>query len=164
MRSPCIVDASVLIDLSKGRILPLLFDLPLQPHAPDLVLDEMIEPDRNSLLSLGLGRAEMTPDQLIEVAQIQAADGRLSVGDCAALITARELGMTLLTGDQRLRQRAEESSVPVHGVLWLLDQIEEAGLLSGSELGAALHRILLEGARLPVSECEARFNRWEPPQ
>jgi predicted nucleic acid-binding protein len=113
---------------------------------------------------LGLQRAEMTPDQLIEAAQVQAADGRLSVGDCAALITARDLGLTLLTGDQRLRKRAEDVSVAVHGVLWILDQIETADLLTAPELAGALRRILLEGARLPNSECEVRFNRWEPPQ
>ncbi len=161
MRLPCIVDASVLIDLSRGGILPLLFELSIQSFAPDLVLGEMIEPDRISLLSLGLERAEMTPDQLVEAVQMQAADGRLSMGDCAALITARDLGVTLLTGDQRRRKRAEENSVPVHGVLWLLDEIEEAGLLTGPELAAALHKIMLEGARLPITECEIRFKRWE---
>jgi predicted nucleic acid-binding protein len=164
MRLPCIVDASVLIDLSKGGILPLLFELPIQSFAPDLVLDEMIQPDRISLLNLGLKHAEMTPDQLIEAMRMQVADGQLSVGDCAALITARDLYMALLTGDRRLRKRAEDADVPVHGVLWLLDQVEEAGLLSGPELADVLRTILLEGARLPVSECEMRFKRWEPPQ
>jgi predicted nucleic acid-binding protein len=97
------------------------------------------------------------------ISRARAADGRLSVGDCAALITVRDLGITLLTGDQRLRTRAEDVSVAVHGMLWILDQIEAADLLTAPELAGALRRILLEGVRLPNSECEVRFNRWEPP-
>ncbi len=95
---------------------------------------------------------------------MQAVDGRLSIGDCAALITARDLGMTLLTGDQRLRKRAEETGVTGHGVLWILDQVEAAGLLTGPELAGVLRTILLEGARLPATECAMRLSRWEPPQ
>lgn len=101
-------------------------------------MDEMIKPDRVSLIGLGLERAEMTPNHLIETAQAQAEHSRLSLGDCAALITARDLGATLLTGDQRLRQHAEEAGIPVHGVLRILDRIEAADLLTGPELAAAL--------------------------
>lgn len=42
----CIIDANILIDLSRGDLLTWLFALPFQFAAPDGVLDELVEPDR----------------------------------------------------------------------------------------------------------------------
>jgi predicted nucleic acid-binding protein len=91
---------------------------------------------------------------------MRAEDSRLSLGDCSAFVAARDEGNSLLTGDKRLRDQAEDISLETHGVLWVLDEIEAAGLLNHAELAVSLQKILDEGARLPVHECERRFQRW----
>jgi predicted nucleic acid-binding protein len=156
----CIVDANVLIDLNRGDILPRLFDLPLRFAVPDGVLDELVEPDRKLLQDMGLERTEMTPDQILEAAQMSAMDPHLSLGDCTAFVAARDEQALLLTGDAALRTLAEQAGVTVHGVLWVLDEFEAARLLTGLELAACLRQMLAEGARLPLAECEARLERW----
>jgi predicted nucleic acid-binding protein len=157
----CIVDANILIDLSQGEVLPFLFKIPMQVAAPTVVLDEMIRPDQETLLEMGLERSLLTVEQVLEAAQMSAADARLSLGDCAAFIAARDEETALLTGDQRLRKRAEEAGIEVHGVLWVLDAIETAGLTAGPALAASLRKMLNEGARLPADEVEWRLKRWE---
>jgi predicted nucleic acid-binding protein len=156
----CVVDANILIDLNNGEILTRLFDLPLEIAASDAVLDELTEPDRNTLQHMGLGRMVLSPAQLVEAVQMHAGDPRLSLGDCTAFIAARDDNRLLLTGDKRLRDRAGALPLPTHGLLWILDEIEAAGLLSNSELAASLQKMLDEGARLPSDECEKRLQRW----
>lgn len=157
----CIIDTNILIDLSRGNLLTWLFALPFQFAAPDGVLDELIEPDRERLRQMGLQRASLTTEQLLEAALLSAEHRRLSLGDCTALIAARDAQAMLLTGDAGLRALAQEQGVAVHGVLWVLDELEAAGLLGGPALAASLRLMLAEGARLPGDECNARLKRWE---
>lgn len=157
----CIIDANILIDLSQGGVLLYLFQLPIQLVAPSVVLDEMIEPDRKVLVDMGIEQSDLTIEQYLEAAQMHAANNQLSLGDCAAFIAARDEKLTLLTGDRRLRNRAEEAGIEVHGVLWILDEIEVNELLAGPALAASLRQMLDEGARLPAGACEMRFKRWE---
>ncbi len=156
----CVIDANILIDLNNGGILAQLFILALEVSTPDAVLDEMIEPDQYLLQDMGLAITTLSPTQLLEVVSMHVEDARLSLGDCAAFIAARDERVSLLTGDKRLRDRAEEISLETHGVLWVLDEIEAAVLLSPTELAASLQKMLDHGARLPAHECEQRLLRW----
>jgi predicted nucleic acid-binding protein len=156
-----LVDSSVLIDLGNGGVLPQLFQLDVRLAAPELVLDELMEPDREQLQAMGLERVTLTPEELLEAQSLAAEDRRLSVADCAALIAARNKAMTLLTGDRRLRRMADMGGVPVHGALWVLDQIAAANLLGRQALAVALRKLLISGARLPTEACERRLRRWE---
>jgi predicted nucleic acid-binding protein len=157
----CIIDANILIDLSRGDLLTWLFALPGQFAAPDGVLDELVEPDRERLRQMGLQRAALSTEQLLEAALLRAEHQQLSFGDCTALIAARDAQAMLLTGDAGLRAFAQEHDVEVHGVLWVMDELEAASILNGPALAASLRRMLDRGARLPADECRARLKRWE---
>lgn len=157
----CLVDSSVLIDLGYGGVLLQLFRLEVKLAAPELVLDELVKPDRERLQEMGLERADLIPEQLLEAQAMATNDGRLSVADCAVFIAAREGNTTLLTGDGRLRRLAKERGVSVHGALWVLDRIEAAYLLEAHALTACLRRMLANGARLPSEACDRRLRHWE---
>lgn len=156
----CVVDSNILIDLNNGNILARLFELPLDITAPDAVLDELVEPSRSALYQLGLHSITLTSAQVIEAALLQASDPRISLGDASALTAAQYEGALLLTGDKRLRDKAAAVSLPTHGVLWVLDLLEDAGLLHSTELATSLRLMLDAGARLPAEECKTRFQRW----
>jgi len=82
----CLADSSVLIDLGNGGVLPQLFQLSVELAAPELILDELVEPDRERLQAMGLARATLTPEELMEAQSLAAEDRRLSMADCAAFI------------------------------------------------------------------------------
>ncbi len=159
----CIVDTNILIDLNRGDLLGWLFALPFQFAAPDGVLDELQEPDRDRLRQMGLQRIALSTEQLLQAALLSAEHRHLSLGDCTALIAARMTQSVLLTGDAGLRRLAHQQGITVHGVLWVLDELEAAELLSYSALAASLRQMLTAGARLPVDECDIRLKRWERP-
>jgi len=146
----CIVDTNILIDLNRGNLLEWLFALPFQFAAPDGVLDELREPDRERLRRMGLQRIALSTEQLFQAASLSAEHRHLSLGDCTALIATRTTQSVLLTGDAGLRRLAYQQGITVHGVLWVLDELEAAGLLSYAALAASLRQMLAAGARLPV--------------
>ena len=81
---------------------------------------------------------DLTPD---EVGQALAVKGRhpgLSANDCFCLVTARAYPGILLTGDALLRRVAAEDGLRVHGVLWVVDELEAGAICARSLLSRAL--------------------------
>jgi len=97
---------------------------------------------------------------LIELSPMEAEHGQdylsrdpaLSVPDAFALALARARAWTLVTGDRRLRQMAQAAVVPVHGLLWLFEQLANEGA-DCALLSAGLARVLEHPlCRLPRPE------------
>ena len=85
--------------------------------------------DRRQQASRGVCAAERSA---------QGSSG-LSANDGLCLLLARHRSSSvLLTGDRLLRRAAEDAGVRVHGALWVVDQLQAAGVCSASRLIAAL--------------------------
>jgi predicted nucleic acid-binding protein len=125
-------DASCLIDLHKGRLLHAMLSLPYHFVVPFPVraseLLDFTAQEWRVLDDGGMETFDLPPDAVGEALEIKAGRARLSANDCFCLVTTlRHEKAVLLTGDQHLRRTADEMGVEVHGVLWLLDQLREAG-------------------------------------
>ena len=70
------------------------------------------------------------------------------------------LNSLLLTGDGPLRTQAKNRCVEVHGTLWIMDRIVEAGALANIIVAERLMTLLKTGRFLPPSECEKRLKKW----
>jgi len=55
---------------------------------------------------------------------------------------------------------ARRIPVPVHGVLWVLDELLANILINSTEACIALKAILANGARLPQKAVEQRLKYW----
>ena len=158
----CVFDTNVLIDLYAGGVLRPTFLLPIVPVVPDVLIAELIEPDGRLLLDLGLARMELPGPQVERVYDLAVLHRRISSNDLFALVLAEMLGATLLTGDRNLRQVAQGRGVPVHGTLWLLDEMVSSGVIPRLLGAQALKRMLNRGSRLPGVECQKRIRQWGP--
>ena len=140
----CVIvnDASCLIDLRKGGLLGVVCDLPYRfviplPVRASEVLD-LSEAEWQALDEAGMITHDLTPE---EVGQALAVKGRhpgLSANDCFCLVTARAYPGVLLTGDALLRRVAAEDGLRVHGVLWVVDELEAGAICARSLLSRAL--------------------------
>lgn len=81
---PYVVDANVLIDLYLSELLRELFNLPLELVAPDVVIAELLQPDAEEVLAYGLRQAELSGQQVEEVAFL-----RLSIADSPSVTCPR---------------------------------------------------------------------------
>jgi len=135
-------DASCLIDLRKGRLLRALMTLPYRFVIPLPVRAELIdftEDDWRMLDDGGLETFDLPPDRVGEAFALKGAHPRLSANDCFCLVAARCWSDSiLLTGDNLLRRVAGGDGVRVHGVLWVVDELDANAACSADLLVAAL--------------------------
>jgi predicted nucleic acid-binding protein len=85
----------------------------------------------------------------------------LTPTSCAVLVAARTTHAVLLTGDMRLRELARQQAIEVHGTLWLLEEIEQQGILSSQAAISALEGMLALGRRLPQQACARLIKHWQ---
>jgi predicted nucleic acid-binding protein len=69
--------------------------------------------------------------------------------------------LTLLTGDAALRKTAQEKNIPVHGLLWVFDELVKNNLIPHKTAFEKLTYILSINPRLPVEECKKRLSKWK---
>ncbi len=160
-QSRLVLDTSVIIDLQRGGIVKELFALSYEFVSPDVIIAELGEPDGTDLENLGLKSAEFTSEQVREVLELTPHHPHISARDIFALLLASHGGLPLLTGDRSLRNLAGKHRVPVHGTLWILDEMVKQSVLTKGQAVHALRQILLQGGRLPAEECEKRLRTWE---
>lgn len=156
-------DSSALIDLAKTRLLENLLQLPYRFVIPDvLYADEIItlrHYHREQLLDIGFELGTLDGPQVGKASAYSQQYPQLSLNDCFALVMAQTTpDAILLTGDQRLRRVAEQQSVAVHGILWILDQAYEQGTVDAVTLHAALFLLASDPlTRLPGKELQKRM-------
>lgn len=155
-------DTSVLIDLERGQLLEPCFRLPYEFAVPDLLYKrELAEFGGPALVAQGLRIEELTGAELASVQVVRRENSGLSVPDAYALTLADARGWTLLTGDGLLRNLAEASSIPFHGVLWVLDEIFRASAIEPDSLLTALQAIADHPrCRLPRAEINMRLAKY----
>ncbi len=159
-RSLCIVDTNIIVDLHKGGVLRELFGLPHVFAAPDVIVEESLTPPGPLLTELGLISLEASGSEVLEVSKLAGKHRRVSSNDLFALVLARSRKATLLTGDKNLRALAEADGLPVHGTLWVLDELLRCSLISAEQAVASLLAMLRTGSRFPEDECQSRLKRW----
>lgn len=155
-----VTDANVLIDLHVGQVLREMLSMPLGFFAPDVIVAELEVPDGNTLLRAGLRQESLPREGVNAAVELMAEDSRISVQDAFALTLAERSGRVLLTGERRLRELAQKRGVTVHGTLWILEQMVEAGALTRKRAAEALEKMLGSGCRLPENEARSLIRRW----
>jgi predicted nucleic acid-binding protein len=155
-----IVDTNIFIDLSIGDLLVDFFHLPHRFASPDVIIAELRDPKGSCLTELGLQTLHLDGPQVEDVITLRARHKALSIPDLFALVASRHHNAILLTGDSGLRQMAEEQGVPVHGTLWVLDELVRLEVIECTKAASALNKIMEAGSFLPDRACQARLKRW----
>ena len=117
----------MIVRRSKGGLLEIFLGLPFTlVVSDDLLADELLSFTKaeSAVMRRKMAVASLDGEEMELVAQTQREAPALSLHDCAAFVLAqREDGCILLTGDRRLRAKAEGAEIECHGVLWAVEQI-----------------------------------------
>lgn len=155
-----VFDTNVLIDLYVGNLLKEAFALPYQPTTSDFIIAEIESPPGRYLLRLGLQERELPGEQIDEIEGLRVLYSGPSTNDLSALVLAKASEAILITGDKDLRIAAGIERVPMHGTLWLLEEIEQYQFAEQLRLANSLTAMLNAGRRLPKDECDRLIRRW----
>lgn len=136
-------DSSCLIDLRKGGLLESALALPYRFLVTYVVRhSELLDfgsAEWGRLEALGLTVINPPGAQVAEAQTKMQRHRRLSFEDCLNLVAARQEDMAiLLTGDRALRIIAENEGIEVHGVLWIVAQLEIEKAAAIADLRSAL--------------------------
>lgn len=165
MKRIAVQDANILIDLELANLFDAWFSLGIETHTTDLVVREIRRGGHNVAMShveaQRIKRHSFDGEKMVRLVAIKTEIGNaVSVPDCSALLLAMDLNSLLLTGDGPLRTQAKIRCVEVHGTLWIMDKIVEAGTLASGIVAERLMILLKTGRFLPQSECEKRLKKW----
>jgi len=158
-------DASILIDLMKIDLSDEFFRLPFEMHTTNLVSGEVI--DENALRFQQYIKKKkiqiwsFSDKEFEEVLKIKSDNPPLSMADCSCFWLCRQLSGTLLTSDGRLRRSASEKDIPVHGILWVFDQLIFQKDITVWGAHRKLKLLMEINPRLPREECEKRLKKWK---
>ncbi|MEX2263181.1 MAG: PIN domain-containing protein [Bryobacteraceae bacterium] len=155
-------DTSVLIDLERGALLEAVFCLQHEFAVPDVLYDrEMCDEWGDRLVQLGLRVVELSKEGVGNALRFRQQRSALSIVDSFALALAKERKWPLLTGDRPLRHLAAGENVECHGLLWLLDIMEDAGVPGIQPLHDGLTAVAAHPrCRLPRREIAIRLERY----
>ena len=142
MTSVVVNDASCLIDLGKGGLLPFLCSLPYRFIVPLPIRTSetlsLTDQDWHGLDSAGMVTHDLTPTEVEAAFGIKGNNPALSANDCFCFVTAQVNDGILLTGDAQLAQAARRNGLSVHGVLWVIDQLKQEKVCEYAILAKAL--------------------------
>ena len=159
MQQVLVSDTSVLIDLRRGSLLEASFCLAFRFVVPDLLYErELKNWGGEDLIRLGLVVEQLDGDGVSLALAYRKRMPALSLPDCFALALAQIRSWILLSGDSALSQLASDEMVEYHGVLWLLDKMHDAAVVSIRELHDSLTTIAAHPrCRLPRPEIRHRL-------
>lgn len=150
-------DSSILIEFAKRKVLHNMFELEFQFAVPDLLYhEELIDLDgysRQDLLHLGLRVESLDAEGVEKAVLYQSERPALSLVDSFALALADSQGWHLLTEDRTMRNVADSKSIAHLDALWVIDNILDAGILSGSQV-VAVFEAMRDDPRCPVPKPE----------
>ena len=155
-----ISDTNIWIDIRNAGLLDELFQLPITFCCTEFVLHELNDPPKEHLVAQGLLVETLDDAAVSQLFTLKILHGNSSLADVSCYFLAQQTGHPLLTGDGKLRKQASKDGVEVLGVLWVLDQLVEHGVVDPARAAEALNAMLQHGARLPSAECHQRSTRW----
>lgn len=136
-------DTTCMIDLRKVALLEAFLRLPYTVVMPDTLFDDewlsLSDDEKETLRDLGLEVRSLSGELVQCAGAYFNQHVRLKLNDCFALTLAEDIAdCILLTGDRSLRRVAEDKGIEVHGVLWVMDELEAHNIESPDVLRAAL--------------------------
>ena len=161
-----ISDSSCLIDLRKTSLLDAFLRLPYELLIPNTLFEEELlkftAAQKMALVDGGLKVVDLPGESVLRAREVAREFPNLSIHDAFAYALAESRsGCILLTGDGSLRALASRRKIEVHGVLWVIDELNVHAISATEILLKALQSIAKDPtARLPQRELAAYIKRY----
>ncbi|WP_298355508.1 hypothetical protein [Runella sp.] len=158
-------DANLFIDLCEIDLVEIFFELPLEFHTTQLILNELEEDQLQRLVPFiaqkQLSVRHLTQSEIDNLASISTQSRKLSREDLSVYFYAHELdNCMILTGDNRLRKEAQRQGFEVHGILWVFEQLVNIEVLSPLIASEKLRELMSINFWLPVGECDKLIEKF----
>ncbi len=158
-----IKDACILFDLIDLGLLPSFYQLQLIVITTPQVLDEIINETQLAEVTTYLESGQLQVDHfgLFEnLALITETNPGLSFTDASVLEAATRRDAAILSSDRSLRNESSRRGIPVHGLLWVLEELYNRKVIDLVTLIEKLKEYPTINHRAPKSEIENLLRRY----
>jgi hypothetical protein len=161
-----IVDANVCIDLLKVDLFEAFLRLEWGKYITDMVFTEVQEPnvqqvydaiDENRLILVSIGGNEQNT-----INKIRHKYNGLSIPDCSCYHVAKEMALTVLTGEKQLTKIVKKDKIAAHGTLYIFEEMVKANIITTNRAHRKLTELMKKNSWLPIRECNRLLKKWEP--
>jgi hypothetical protein len=156
-----ITDANILMDIVKLNLVDAFLALGFELYTTDFVFAEMELEQQALLASETLIKLGANQEDMTVIFEMTEEHSGLSFEDCSTWYFAQQMNGVLVTGDGKLRKKASASGVEVRGMIYIIEQIKEQGLLPISDCIEKLTLLKELNDRLPMNEIDNRIQAWE---
>ena len=169
MKKIVVNDTNVFIDLFDVGLLEGFFSLPWEVHTTEFVMLELTREGQHDSVSQYVESGllhipvfeETVMSEVLELYQQHVNQTNVSLTDCSVWYYAKHNNYTLLTGDRKLRNASLIDGVEVHGIIYVIDQLVEEGILAKRIAISKLRQLGKSNPRLPKDEIEKRIKQLE---
>lgn len=156
MKKVVVNDINIFIDLFRVELLDKLFALPWEVYTTDFVLLAIQREKQPALLQrlklyIKEGKLHvplLEPEEIIDMLRQPGMLSNISFTDCSGRYYAKKNNFSLLTEDRRLQSLSVKDSMDVHGIVYVLGSIKEAGLITSKEAASILMQLKNSNPRL----------------
>jgi predicted nucleic acid-binding protein len=153
-------DANILMDIVKLNLTASFLALEFELYTTDFVFAEMEPEQQEQLLSDTLIKIGATAEDMTAIFELSEQNTGLSYEDCSTWYFAQKMNGILVTGDGKLRTKARASGVEIRGMIYIIEQIKQQGLLPTVDCIEKLRLLRELNDRLPMNEIENRIQTW----
>lgn len=159
-------DTNIFIDLIRMGLLGDFFLLPFEISTVDFVIRELKKTGQKDAVMAFEARKRLTIIKFstAEIEDIfnlqQSAYGNVSFQDCSIWFCAKKLSACILTGDMALTKNARADQIEVHGLLYVLDQLVQYGIIPPELVADKLEKLARENKWLPEKTVEGLIIKW----
>lgn len=105
---------------------------------------------------------EEVPDgNILEVLALNRRYPGISYADATALELSLRTGAILLSADKLLRNSGTKEGIEVHGTLWAIVELFEAGILDKSMAIKKINQLMSINQRISISLCKKTISKIE---
>ena len=153
-------DANILMDIVKLDLTVSFLALEFELYTTNFVFAEMEPEQQEQLLSNTLIKIGANQEDMNAIFELSEQHVGLSYEDCSTWYFAQKMDGILVTGDGKLRTKARASGVEVRGMIYIIEQIKQQGLLPTVDCIEKLRLLRELNDRLPMNEIENRIQTW----
>jgi len=159
-----VTDANIFIDLFELKLLGQFFELELNIYSTQEVLLECDKALREEL-EVFIQKEKLTiqsisDDDVEEMDKMNFNKG-LSEPDRSVLFVAKKQKGIVVSGDKLIRKWCKQNQIEVHGILWVLDEMESSNILNPKEAIEKLQSLLQINFWLPTNAANELIEKWK---
>lgn len=130
-----IKDACILFDLIDLELIDHFFEMGFVVLTTQAVIDEITDPRQSEIVINHMDLGNISIDQFGNdefIIELYSEHKGLSLTDCSVIDLAFRTGGILLSSDRSVRKISKDHNIDVHGILWVIQELIDHGIISVS--------------------------------